>query len=61
MKGYAVCGGSNDLSEPVDSVWSTRVGADHRCAEMNAAIADGRRKQWHVEEFELDTPGQEFN
>lgn len=67
MKGYAVCGLENDLSEPVDSVWTDA----ERAVERRDILNEADRKiapnishygtHWKVVEFDLNTPDQLIN
>lgn len=67
MKGYAVCGLQNDLSEPVDSVWTDIEKAEERRDFLNAAdrklapTISHYGTHWKVREFDLDTPDQNIN
>ncbi len=61
MKAYAVVGSPNDLSEPVDSVWTNLDAAHSRCRELNESTLAPDKPHWHATEFELDTPNQDIN
>ena len=57
QQAFAVVGYPNDLSSPVDSVWTEELAARNRMEEMPVGLFS----KWSVVKFELNRPNQDIN